>query len=386
MKKTELKYFVILLLSLIIKLGCTSPPVEDPSYSIIEDPGIISDDCCSAHYTTSISGNTPVGGRYYWSALLHKDTLVNYGNPIYLEEGEFSNIDIEIVVSYLDNIPYGEYKKYIYSSANEEDVGKVDLRDIASSQEFVVVADYTTVTCADCCTKNPNISRYKTWAIKDIGNAIGASATIKTRYGKLCGVGFPVADTIKAQSNVFVTIQASINPKDITTNFIQMGYMHLREFSSVDTFVYVEFLGLVNGNEYVIYKIKGSSFPSIGTPIPDSNYTYKVKFNPSSGSIFCYLDNNPVISQETSWWIGKTMRYATWQGEIDGRETDMAGTINNKCEIIDCSYIKDDYVIYNASFDMNDNIGVTPQTGNRPAEWGISYEFSNLKIWDVFPL
>ena len=97
-----------------------------------------------------------------------------------------------------------------------------------------------------------------------------------------------------------------------------------------------------------------------------------------------------IFNRTVSQWIGKTIRYASWTGEIDGRETDMPGTLGNKCELKQCKYKKNDgYLPWNANFgEASDIIGVTQQSGSRPDEWGIWVDTGGMtmKIWDVNPL
>jgi hypothetical protein len=78
--------------------------------------------------------------------------------------------------------------------------------------------------------------------------------------------------------------------------------------------------------------------------------------------------------------------FAMWQAEIEGRETDMPGTNADRCNFADCYYVIPGSSTRNPASFPGGSFGVTPQTGNRPDEWGIVVSKDDFQIWDKFPL
>lgn len=87
---------------------------------------------------------------------------------------------------------------------------------------------------------------------------------------------------------------------------------------------------------------------------------------------------------QNSRWLNRTVQFAAWQGEINGRESDMPGSVSNPCTFENCVYWKrGEGEPTWASFSTDDNIGFTQQKQSRAEEWGVSYSADEFSIWDV---
>lgn len=236
------------------------------------------------------------------------------------------------------------------------------------------------VHCGDCCTKS--IIRYKCYIVKTIGDAIGARAKIETRIGKLCAEGHPNQKTLTAHSAAWVGIQQERkhkpggNPQLV--DFAQFGYMRTRSGDIYRTVLYVELRGISSTD------LRGVHIETTdGVPTEGSSHKYEVKVNPTNGNISYLYDNEEFFTYGTTYWIGKSVQYVSWQGEINGRETDMPGSNANPATFEDCYYTKANGSELGGNFNTQDFIGVTPQDSG-PAQWGISYTAGENKfnIWD----
>ena len=215
---------------------------------------------------------------------------------------------------------------------------------------------------------------------------IGVSAEIETFWGQLCP-----DDTKEAQTGAWVGFQNDLPPAK-RTNFVQMGYIKKRwADGTVDSSVYCEFVGRVNQWDlWFLYAID-ADFPGDSVPPPGQGefHHYQVEISSSGGGYLVFSYNgSSILNMPAPWWQGRTSRYASWRGEIDGRETDMPGTASDPCEFNDCEYKKDGFTYMSANFgESSDWIDVTPQLKD-PDQWGIWHDpgGSTLKIWDEYPL
>ena len=375
-------YIILIIIMQLMIIGCSGDnKPKNNEYGIFpEDPGSRDPNCCGVTYHEYISGKSPIGGRYYWMALLHSDTVINYGEGVYIPEGYYDSVNLQVSVSYLDQIPAGIYEKHIYASEMDDDVGNIKSRTTEEHLGVVNTVSYTDSMCYICCTNasNGGLDRYIACANKDIGDAVGAGAWIETRYGDLCG-----DISIETHSFAWVGLRDNLPGERVTsTNYLQVGY-GIKRFNQyyTDTFIYMECNGLTNNRWklWVLADIKPNDFMS----------SYFCKVDTSNGYLVFEYESDIVVDTILPYWIKRTIKWASWEGEIGSRETDMPGTPSDHCDFLDCFYIKagsPDSIL--ANFNTSDIIGVTPQQGNRSNEWGISYILNSswLEIWDENPL
>jgi hypothetical protein len=273
------------------------------------------------------------------------------------------------------------YNMQVFVTENEEDVGNAKERLLVKTCGVVEIPSYMDSVCIDCCTneKNGGLNRYKAFAMIRIGNVIAASASIETKYGRLCGAGTPVADTVAARQMCFAGLLEHGYPKRSLPVQAQCGWTHYRENGSEDKAVYVEITdGL--GNIEIHYFDERSA---ITVPAEGDFHDYEVT-RPYDTVIVAIYDESYWVFPER-YWLGYTMELATWQGEISGRETDMPGTWNHPCHFDRCRYRAFGGEVKSGAFvnssEAGDTLGVTPQSGNRPAEWGIGFNSGTGDFW-----
>ncbi len=376
----------------IISMGCGEEPgtaTHDYAYLFDDPAGSISEECCGVEYTSVISGTAPPGGRYYWQALVDHDTLVVHGEPVFVDGGPFVDVALVLSVSYLDQIPESDYRMMVFASESLSQVGDISVRDLATTGALTSVVSYTGPQCVDCCSKG--LKRYRAMAAKQYTDLIGASAYIETRYGLLCADGTPTADTAAAQQGCWVGIQDWLDPAQGLSPFAQIGWMVQREGSVTDTFIYIEMTGAVpyaNNVPIIIHQEHTPGGGSIPDPVDGTTHRYEVLANPATGSVGFIYDQTVLANLDGSvHWTGVTRVWANWQGEINGRETDMPGTVSNKCSFNDCQYTQVGGVTQAVNFLTGDLIGATNRP-NRPPDFGIAFVSgsSGFHIWDIYPL
>ena len=380
-------------LSLGLFLGCGSgggsgeAPTK-PVYVPEVDPGSVAATCCGVKYGTVIEGTSPAGGQYYVLALMDKDTIVSYGEAVFVPEGTFSGVTLEATVNYLDGIPSGNYQKSVLSFASLEQVGHIKSRTSALASDLVEVLSYEDSVCTVCCTNEANggLRRYYAGVIKDVGNAVRVSAKIATKYGWLCGQGTPTEDTVQTHSGAWVGMQGNIPPAT-ATDFIQFGYMRMRSTAPQTTYMTIVFFEMSPVNAQMNYMFI-YDLPDVPEPVLGTAYYYSVELDTSSATITYAFDGYGTPFSATAWQDHATLSYVRWTGEIDARESDMPGTENDPCKFTDCRYrLSDEASPMSADFSLTDYIGVTPQKGNRPDEWATEFVLGGdeLSIWDVNP-
>ncbi|MCP4703439.1 MAG: hypothetical protein GY865_02415 [candidate division Zixibacteria bacterium] len=374
----------MMILSVLLIINCSSSSTGEVENSISigdYDPGSDEENCCGISRTNFISGIAPSGGGIYGVGLFRDDKLVQLGDTTFINEGPYQDVPLKFNVSYLDNLPPGNYFTKVFGLPPDVEMIDYEDRFISAEMGTFVAANYADSQCVNCCSHDT--LRFRAYAIRDFtwtGGCKSAMADIETRYGKLCG------DLDKnAMSCAWVGIQEALINSAPLVYFIQAGYMKRRDAieGSTNTNVYLEI-----GPYYEDGRPIHLGFTD--KPTEGSFHSYQISVNPSFGMILMRFDDEFHHQEDVSyWWTDKIMNYAVWQGEISGRETDMPGTLNDSCEFKNCRYI-DSYGVYNnANFgiDVNDIIGVTTATG-RQKEWGawVDTGGTTLKIWDIFPL
>ncbi len=379
--------------------GSVAPP-GGSVFVIREDPGIT---CCGVTYFAEISGAAPVGGQFYWMALIQADTMVSYGLPQWIPEGAFTNVRLRLSTSYLDRIPAGQYRTAVFSARSIENVGVISKTITTAEAGIADIVAYADTLCYECCTGDGDtvitdsgdtivgLPRYKAFAMQLYGNDIDIlSASIDTWYGRLCAEGTDSAATQDAQQGCFVGIMEHGNQQTSLPFQVQCGWIHIRNrkyLSGAETnAIYFEVTTEQGKSSIDFYTIiQGYSSPAHGSS--QQYAVYRVDDTILNGT----YENAIFIPKRLSSWQNVSAPYATWQGEINGRETDMPGTIQNPCRFRNCRFkTESDPSSYSVSFDntlSSDTLFVTPQTGNRPNEWGIGYtQYSDsFWIWDVYP-
>ena len=386
------RFCIILLIGtsiLMTAMGCDDDSTDSPQFSFKTDPGSIDSMCCGVANGTVISGVAPNNGLYYWVALMKSDSLITYGDSVYLDSGAFEDVSLTVPVSYLDGIPHGMYEQVVYASADPGDVGQVERSFIATSAGMTEVLDYTDEWCLDCCTNESNggLSSYKAFAMKGVDNVVAVKAYIETRYGRLCGAGTVTEAFTKAQQNCFAGIMEHANPEGTRPIQAQVGWIHLRDsIGRIDTAVYMEYTTSAGRSVLLPWG------PERGLPVPEHGTTHEYELIRMNDTFVAYhYDGLPFTYAIEPNWADYVMTRVTWQGEIVGRETDMPGTANDPCNFSFCRYkLEGDMNYRSAAFNNStstDTLDVTPQKGNRPDEWGIGYDTNtwDLWIWDVHP-
>jgi hypothetical protein len=215
-------------------------------------------------------------------------------------------------------------------------------------------------------------------ALKDVGNVVGAEANIKSRYGILCS-----DSSFSGMSVAWVGMQDDLT--GISTYFSQAGYMMLRSEGWIDTFVYAEVRPVDSAGHGLFFALWNHVPPE-----QNSFHNYEAFVDPRDGFICFRLDGAVFFSAWSEVWIDKAVRYASWTGEIAGRETDMPGTADNKCEFNDCRFTyRDATTPTDANFgEPGDLLLVTHENDSSlPDEWGIWADIGHntIRIWDIFP-
>lgn len=262
---------------------------------------------------------------------------------------------------------------------------------MAEEVNMISLLDYADSSCQNCCTNHNNggLWRYSAYAIKAVNQATAVKAEIQTKWGRLCGEGTDVADTVPAHQICFAAMleHGGVFGGPERPRQAQVGWAHAR----VDT-----------GSGYLV-TLKGlwtevSLTPDYHVGIVDPNHMpadwsyhdYRVELSEDTLVIF-YYDNYIVDTVRAPDWKHWSMMRVSWQGEINGRETDMPGTFSNRCHFDDCQYkIAGDSWWYIAAFDSTADdqaIGFTRQAHSVLEEWGIYYYDSTdqMEIWDVNP-
>ncbi|MEW5922901.1 MAG: hypothetical protein AB1746_02840 [Candidatus Zixiibacteriota bacterium] len=332
-------------------------------------------DCplCNDRLTFQLSDDRN-DSSYYWIGMFDKGKMVGYSKEFLLSR-PFQDTVIFIDVNYTFNLNFDEpwdYEFTVFTCTNQHNIGYID--SATSMSEIITVPDLLYVYANDicnreCCTKIH--SRYRAFFIKNISKITGASACIKTNYGKLCGQDY---SSSPAQSNVYVGVQDTL-----CSQYLQIGYMIKRGFqgypSIIDTFMYYECKGINIENEYLFIPLDHhDESDTFYIPLPDhgTNHTYECIANIDDGKIIFNFDGIVKPAFYALYWNDRPVPMAIWAAEIDGLESDMAGSEIDPCYITQCDYRDSNLTLQPAFFDSSsDNIGVTPIYYKDFKEWVI---------------
>lgn len=198
---------------------------------------------------------------------------------------------------------------------------------------------------------------------------VGVSANIKSRYGKLCkdGVG-----PEHAHSCVYAGVNYNSPAESL---WAQSGFIKIREEGATNSIIgrYIEVQGLLW--YFALDSLYHGSYEG-------AERIYKIKLDTNTASWYFYDNDIQWINPVTdSFWLDKMGNSIQWTGEIYGRETDMAGTWDNPCIIMECEF-------WHAGYETSTQAHIYPYNiyWSDSAEWFIDYiSPTSVKIWDKYP-
>lgn len=206
------------------------------------------------------------------------------------------------------------------------------------------------------CTPAPNDGRHYVTGHKDIEDAIGIRAKIKTRYGKVCceDEGCSKLDSYNV---VYANITNSKNFAASSAGMIwaQVGYGRERHTDgNIQKYRYAEMKG--GGAAYQPFY----DYPN--PPAEGSVHLYRCQLDRATGTWSYFQDGTRFAVFADPAWKNNASNSIQYTGEIIDQEDDMAGTESNKCELTECQYLlKQDAptetladVLYDFGFDKSD--------------------------------
>jgi hypothetical protein len=308
---------------------------------------------------------------------VQNEEIVSYGEPRFVPEGTYNSLELEMSVSYLDDVHPSMSRLVIYASENLEDVGEVSDRTIAAEVRMVPVEAYGD-TCLNCCTFPRDGTPFKASAIMIASDLEGVRALIDTKYGRLCGEGTALADSVSAHQACFVGMMETVAGYG---NQVQMGWINIRNYDigRIDSGVYWE-MTFSSGASLLFF---GDSIPK---PAQGSYHNYEVR-RPSPDVIRFSYGGAIRAEYDVPGWANVTMQYPSWQGEIRGRETNMPGDSLDPCYFRSLAIRQNGSwnPVYLSNDGITDELAVTRRPGI-PAEWGVDHAGNELWIWDNHPL
>ena len=251
--------------------------------------------------------------------------------------------------------------------------------EVVKHGKVVITATYSPSGCAPCsdtanvkvctCTPKAGGGRYYAHAgPKTIAKLIGASAKIKTRYGKVCCED-EGCSTKSAYHVVYVNI--SNNAGDL--KWAQTGYGRERNpgSSTIKKYRYAE----MKGDSYKV------NYDTSHAPAEGSVHTYECNLNKNSGKWTFMYDNSGWEDFADNFWKNKTGTDVQWTGEIFNKEDDMPGTAGNKCSFTACKFHREGHAYEDAALTAGE------VTSDDSSEWGASHVSATaFDIWDKKPL
>ncbi len=213
-------------------------------------------------------------------------------------------------------------------------------------------------------------------AKKSVADAIGVSAKIKTRYGKLSCEDEGCKHA--AYHVVYVNVTGSSDSGDMI--WAQTGYGRERTDgdASIKKYRYAE----MNGD---VYKVK---YDSGNPPAEGSSHVYQVVLNKSTGTWSFFQDGTKWKAFADDGWKHRTGNLVQWTGEIFNKEDDMPGTSGDKCTFTECKTRVDGHAAFANANIQRGEVGQASTPGaHDSAEWGEEYVSGTaINIWDKNPL
>lgn len=322
---------------------------------------------------------------YYRAALLKDRKYYKIGLPsVYLDPKSHSQLHAGIRVTEDDQLPEGNYSLVLGRfSSDQLSLGNLwaPTSSIPVDGPDVYIPDYR-LMCGPYV--GCSFGRKYAHVSKLVSDASGASATIRVRYGNLCGGGDYVSQ-YQSASLAWVTVKRQDdNFNEYGMIWAQVGYGQKRYpelafvTSAVFRFSYVEIAGRGNNNvkKYVEY-IE-----------PNQNWTinYECKLDKVNG-LWSFRKNGELffsdsVKSEQVWYDYYGER-AEWATEIFNEEDDMMGTVDSACEFTECQARQSEGYFGNVVIGAGDVIEVSD---NNRSQWEILLQSLNsFDVWDVQP-
>lgn len=246
----------------------------------------------------------------------------------------------------------------------------------------VITVTYTPASCGPCkdtvnvkvctCTPKSGGGRWYANAKKSVDKAIGVSAKIKTRYGKIC-----CEDEGCSTETGYHVVYVNVSNSSGTVKWAQTGYGRERSAGStaIKKYRYAE----MNGDNYKV------NYDTSNAPAEGSVHTYECNLNKDTGKWTFLYDGSAWENYSDNYWKDKTGTDVQWTGEIFNKEDDMPGTAGDKCTFTECKYHREGHAYEGAGLVAGD-VGI-PSPSHDSNEWGEEWVSGTaFNIWDKKPL
>jgi hypothetical protein len=243
----------------------------------------------------------------------------------------------------------------------------------------VIAVTYSATGCTPCrdaatvkvctCTPKSGGGRYYSHAgPKNVSKLIGASAKIKTRYGKVC-----CEDEGCSTDTGYHVVYVNVSNNSGAVKWAQTGWGRERNAGSaaIKKYRYAE----MNGDDYKVNYDTGNA------PAEGSVHAYECNLNKDTGKWTFMYDGTGWENYTDNFWKGKTGTDVQWTGEIFNKEDDMPGTAGNKCSFTNCQYHTEGNAYQDAALVAGD------VHSDDSGEWGADHVSGTaFDIWDKKPL
>ena len=219
---------------------------------------------------------------------------------------------------------------------------------------------------APACTCTHTSRKYANGKVTT-ADLIGAKATIKARYGKVCCEGTTTTST------AYKVAWAGVTKPEGTMVWAQTGFGRERNSGSatIKNYRYWE----VNGSSYNVF------YDVTNPPAEGSAHTYQCEVDNSTGKWTFVFDGKSWATHTDAGWKAITGSRADYTGEIFNEDDDMPGTAADKCTFRDCKKKSTGGAYVDAGL-TTANVGSSDST-----QWGASrISSTGMDIWDKNPL
>ena len=283
---------------------------------------------------------------------------------------------------YSSDVPAGSYQVLIYASRNSTFnyfYCYYLYWEYPDSLDHSAIIGNITVKWEDSAYASCSGEWYYAFAAQTQGPYYGISASIKTRYGKLCGHG-TLDSAAHACAYVDISFDSVINVTDTIHYWAQAGYIRKRLAGDIH-YTYGRYFEIQNASEPYRY------IDSISQYVPQEGefHGYMLILNDVNGTWLGIYDGNAWFE-----WIGDTCwqsrggNVIQWTAEIYRMETDMAGTVSDPCIIDSCMI---DTLSGGYQHFLNANITSNNIGSYNWSQWFIRrVSATYLEIWDLIPL
>jgi hypothetical protein len=327
----------------------------------------------------------PIKGN--WPGLFEKDidAAVNWGNgkAYFFKGGQYIRYDIAkgtadagypkaiagnwpglFTADIDDAVNWGNGKAYFFKG---DEYSRYDMAadKVDAGYPTPIAGKWPGLHPASTCTCTDSGRKYSSGLVPT-ADLIGAEASIKTRYGKLCCEG------TTATSWAFTSAWTGVTRPGTPMMWAQIGYRRMRTVggTAIKTYRYWEVFGTVYN----------SLFEPSAAPADNAQHTYRCEVDTSSGKWSFDVDGTNWKTFTDAAWVGKTGTRADYVGEIMNETDDMPGTDTNKCTFRDCKK-KSTGGAYVAAGLTTANV-----SSSNAAEWGATrISATGMDIWDKNP-